>query len=63
MAPVGIFGFTVPSGRGRTRPRTPITHSPRRCVARSCRAASASGLKTTWVIPSRSRRSMKSTPP
>ena len=62
-APVPSFGFTVPSGRGATPPRTSTTNSDRSPRPASIAHGPASGAKTTWVFPYRSRRSMNRTPP
>jgi hypothetical protein len=62
-SPVASFGFTASGSRGSTRPTTQSTHSFRIACARSCASGAVSGLKTIWPRPSRSRRSMKITPP
>ena len=36
ISPVGSLGLAMPSGRGSTRPRTPITYSLRRAWALAC---------------------------
>ena len=60
--PVRILGLPMPSGRGRTRPLTLSTYSERMRSA-SAKISRRSGSKTTCNRPSRSRRSMKITPP
>jgi hypothetical protein len=60
---VGIFGFTVSGERAATSPTTAITNSPRTDSARAWAAEETSGFATTWQRPSRSRTSMKITPP
>ena len=63
-SPVGIFGLFVPSGRARTLPVMRTTHSLRSAAACSNRSFGKSdGSKTVWVRPSRSRTSMKISPP
>ena len=57
------MGFSIPSGRRRTRPLTAIQYSARRRWACWWVCGLISGSKTTWVIPSRSLRSIKITPP
>ena len=47
IAPVGMFGFSVPSGRSWTVPFTCITYSERTCSATSWAAGECSGLTTT----------------
>jgi hypothetical protein len=51
------------SGRGSTSPRTRITSSARSDCESLAASPHSSGRKTIWVRPSRSRRSMKITPP
>src|SRR5438132_5841421 len=63
ISPVARLGFSVPGGRAATRPETCITSSPRNVCACFANRAFSSGRKTTWVSPSRSRKSMKMTPP
>ena len=46
-----------------TSPTTASTNSERTWSASAWAAAETSGRATTWQIPSRSRRSMKITPP
>ena len=58
--PGGAIRYAVGVG-ARTTPRTAMTHSARRCPA-SC-IGEELGSKTTWDVPSRSRRSMKTMPP
>ena len=62
ISPLIKESFTVPSGRRRTRPVILRTYSLR---ARSptWKASALSGSQTTWTTPSRSRKSMKITPP
>ena len=62
-APVGIFGLTVSAERRATSPITASTYSPRTRSAAACASFDTSGRATTWQSPSRSRRSMKITPP
>ena len=54
--------MTVPSGRGRTVPVT-ATQNSLRSVSAIAKVAARSGSQTTCTRPSRSRRSMKMTPP
>ena len=63
ISPVGSFVFVVFSGRGETFPVTAMTYSLRTSPAILWASAATSGLKTTWVMPSRSRRSTKISPP
>ena len=62
-SPVGILGLTVSAERAATSPTTAITYSPRTWSAAAWAAFETSGRATTWQMPSRSRRSMKITPP
>ena len=62
-APVASLGFTVSGERLETTPVTASTYSPRTRSARACASAETSGRATTWHSPSRSRRSMNTTPP
>src|SRR5689334_7489133 len=62
ISPVFILGFTL-APRETTFPRMPTHHSRRSVPASSWAVFSMSGSKTTWVRPSRSRRSMKTAPP
>ncbi len=61
--PVAIFAFTVSADRFATSPTTAITYSFRTRSAATWASFETSGRATTWQIPSRSRRSMKITPP
>src|SRR6266508_3566596 len=63
MAPVASLGFSVPGGRAVTEPRTARTNSPRTVSALAWLSPAEPGLKTHWVMPSRSRRSTKISPP
>ncbi len=63
ISPVFMLGLIMPSGLSTTVPRTASTNSLRMAWALSWTALLNSGLKTTWVIPSRSRKSTKITPP
>ena len=62
-APVASLGLTVSAERADTMPLTASTYSPRTRSARACASAETSGRATTWHRPSRSRRSMNTTPP
>jgi len=62
IAPVGSLSLTLPP-RERTSPVTPMHHSERSVPATTCAGASNSGSNTSWVRPSRSRRSMNTQPP
>jgi hypothetical protein len=57
-----MSGFTVSGVRARTRPVTRSTYSLRTRSA-VVKGAPLSGSNTTCTMPSRSRRSMKITPP
>ena len=63
-SPVASAGFGMPSGRART---VPVTRDDvlRRAAswAAACASGASSGWNTTCTTPSRSRRSMKVTPP
>ena len=61
--PVARFGLTVSAERAATSPVTATTYSERTWSATACAVWDTSGRATTWQIPSRSRRSMKMTPP
>src|SRR5713101_2199394 len=61
-SPLAIFGLVVPSGRRRTTPVTFRTNSLRMRSA-VAKVSLRSGSDTTCASPSRSRRSMKITPP
>ncbi len=61
--PVSRFGFTVSSERAWTAPVTATTYSERTLSAAAWASFDTSGRATTWQIPSRSRRSTKTTPP
>src|SRR5579883_2787137 len=65
ISPVASFGLGWPPEETRetTLPATPMQNSLRRFPASSWASLSTSGPKTTWVMPSRSRRSMKMRPP
>ena len=60
---MSIPGFTVSAERAETSPTTAITYSERTWSARAWASSETSGRATTWHSPSRSRRSMKITPP
>jgi len=60
--PLRMFGFSVPSGRRRTLPVIRTQNSLRTRSA-TWNMSARSGSQTTWARPSRSRRSMKMTPP
>ena len=63
-SPVTIFGLFVPAGRRRAVPVMATTHSLRNAAARSKISLGRSeGSKTVCVRPSRSRTSMKMSPP
>ena len=62
-APVASFGFSVSGERRATSPTTATTYSPRTRSAAAWASFDTSGRATTWQIPSRSRRSTKTTPP
>ena len=61
--PVARPGLAVPSGRRRTVPATRTTDSSFTSAATACADGASWGWATTWTIPSRSRRSRKTTPP
>ncbi len=63
ISPVSRFGLTISGGLRFTRPRTAMTYSSRSTPALMCMSGLVSGLKTTWVSPSRSLRSTKMRPP
>ncbi len=62
ISPDFIVGLTVPSGRLRTTPRTSTQYSLRSDSA-VANVSARSGSQTICAMPSRSRRSMKMTPP
>jgi hypothetical protein len=62
-APVASLGFTVSGERRATSPTTATTYSLRTRSAAEWASFDTSGRATTWQIPSRSRTSMKMTPP
>ena len=62
MSPVARLLFSVPSSRLRTSPSTSITLSGL-SLGKSSERVWFSGSSTTWVFPSRSRKSKKKTPP
>ena len=59
IAPVASFAFSWPGWRGSTSPSTATTNSLRTRSAVSCASGASAASTTTWVIPWRSRRSMK----
>ena len=64
MAPVASFSLSWPSGRSRTVPLTMIGHSERMVSASwNVSSSQTSGSNSSWVTPSRSRRSTKIRPP
>ena len=60
--PEARLALAVPAGRARTSPVMLTTNSLRRLSA-TAKSSGASGSQTTCTSPSRSRRSMKITPP
>src|SRR5512137_218084 len=62
ISPVLRRGFTLVP-RETTLPRMPTQYSSRTFSATSCTSGRTSSSKTTWVTPTRSRRSMKTAPP
>ena len=62
-APVGMFGLTVSGARATTSPSAWSTNSLRISFASSAASGACSGLITSCVIPVRSRRSTKTSPP
>ena len=62
-APVAMFGLTVSGERATTVPSARSTDSTRAAWATARAAGATSGSMTSWTIPERSRRSMKTRPP